>query len=131
MSLEQAPANQTYQQPAYDQTYGQPAYGQTYDPAYQHPASYDQQPAAESSGFDPLAWSPQAIIFNQVKCMAIGIVVFMILMWLLSMVPLIGPIIKNTILRIITKLAELAGIAKCGFTNDFDDILAAEDDGLY
>ena len=59
------------------------------------------------------SWSPQAILFNQLKCMAIGIVLFMIILWLISWIPLIGPWLKRAIQRLVTLLAEFMGVARC------------------
>lgn len=79
-----------------------------------------------SSSFSLASYSPQAIILAQVKCMAIGIVVFLICTWLISKIPVVGPWVSDKIKLLITKTAEWAGVLKCGFANDFDSVLEAE-----
>jgi hypothetical protein len=87
---------------------------------------YEQQYAQPTKGFDIMSYSPQALLWNQAKCMAIGIVVFIVLMWILSRIPVVGPWISDAIKYIITKLAVLAGVINCGFQNDFNDVLVSE-----
>jgi hypothetical protein len=59
-------------------------------------------------------------------CMAQGLVIFMILMYLISMIPFIGPYITGGITWVITKIAVYAGVANCGYKNDFNEIQDAE-----
>lgn len=81
-------------------------------PAYQSPAY------AQSSPMDLGAWSPTALLWNQAVCMAIGIVIFMVVTWLISKIPIIGPWTSRTIKWIITKLAVMAGVLNCGFKDE-------------
>ena len=67
----------------------------------------------KKSSFSLSSWDPRVILYNQVKCFVISIIIFMILIWLISYIPIIGPIMKNLIIRFITFLASMAGVIKC------------------
>ena len=70
------------------------------------------------------------MVIGLLICMVKGMVLFMILMWLISMIPFIGPYIKDGALYAVTKASEYAGIANCGyrdgFGNTFKDIVDSE-----
>lgn len=113
----------------YDTGYG----SKYYDTGYTTPSyGFGSAPmssligANTNTGFNLTDYTPMGMLKNQIWCMAIGIIVFMILMWLISLIPIIGPWISSTIKYMITKLAEFAGVLNCGFANDFDDVLEAE-----
>ena len=105
-------------------------YNTGYTQQYSVPAALPYaQPfsAPEISGFNIMDYTPLGILRKQVWCMAVGIVIFMVLMYFISWIPLVGPWISNTIKYLITKLAEFAGVLKCDmFANDFDAVLEAE-----
>ena len=98
-------------------------YGSTYDTNYGSSVPYG---VYDSTGIDLTAYTPMGMLKNQLWCMAVGIIVFMILMWILSKVPIIGPWLSSTIKYSITKLAEFVGVLNCGFENDFDNLLEVE-----
>ena len=64
-----------------------------------------------------MGYSPQAMLINQIKCTAITIVIFIVLMWILGKIPVAGPYVRDGISWVITKVSVYAGIANCGFTN--------------
>lgn len=108
------------QNQVYGQDYGQ-GYEQDYGQGYPNAAC----PPCESSIFDIII-NPIGFLRNKAICMAIGIVVFMLLMFAISKIPIVGPWVSNTIKLIITKLAVFAGVLNCGFENEFDKILDME-----
>ncbi len=59
------------------------------------------------------SFSPMAIVFSQLKCLAISVFVLLILLWLISKVPLIGPLVSDGIKKGIGTIAEFAGVIKC------------------
>ena len=79
-----------YRYPSYTQNYSAPAYSA---PAYSAPA-----PA-----FNILDYTPIGILKNKIWCMATGIIVFMLLMFVISKIPVVGPRISSTIKYLITK----------------------------
>lgn len=70
-------------------------------------------------GFSLLSFTPMGFLLGQAKCFAISIIVFMILMWLISLIPFVGPWISRTIKLVITKVAVFAGVLNCGFQDGF------------
>lgn len=106
-------------------------YNQYYDGPAQTPAQYQYPTETPAQYTAPASQSmtsfmPMAIIWNQAKCMLIGFVVFAILLYIISLIPLVGPWVRDGVLWLLTKLMEFTGVAKCGYQNDFDDILEAE-----
>jgi hypothetical protein len=97
-------------------------YDTGYNTGYAQPYTAPEMPA-----FNIMDYTPMGMLKNQLWCMAVGIVIFMILMYLISLIPVIGPWVSNKIKWLIAKLAEFAGVINCGFANDFDAVLAAED----
>jgi hypothetical protein len=102
-------------------------YDTGYDQPYSGPAASLPYAQPEMPAFNIMDYTPLGMLKNQLWCMAVGIVIFMILMYVISWIPLIGPWISSTIKWLITTLAEFAGVLNCGFANDFDAVLAAED----
>ena len=75
---------------------------------------YEEYDYDQPSGYGLMSFSPMGFLIKQAKCMAISIIIFMVLIWLISLVPVIGPWVGDTIKLGITKLAEGAGVLNCG-----------------
>ena len=106
----------------YDTGYTQPYPGPSASLPYTQPYTAPATPE-----FNIMDYTPMGMLKNQLWCMGVSIVIFMILTYIISRIPIIGPRISSTIKWLITKLAEFAGVLNCGFANDFDAVLAAED----
>ena len=100
-------------------------YGQQYDQQYDEACPACPSCADSSSGFGGIQ-SPMGFIKDKAICLLIGLALFAIILFLISKIPLIGPKVKSTLLWLLTKLMIFAGIANCGYQNDFDDVLKAE-----
>jgi hypothetical protein len=61
--------------------------------------------------------SPQQFLIEKAICMATGLVIFMLLLWLISLVPIIGRKLKMGVTYLLTKLTSAAGITNCGYKN--------------
>ena len=101
-----------------------------YEPVYEPPPCppCPPCPSCEGMGSDgfSMPMSPMGFLMSYAKCILIGLAIFAIILWAISKVPVIGPWVRNTVLWILTKLMEFAGLANCGFANEFDDVLEAE-----
>jgi hypothetical protein len=61
--------------------------------------------------------SPQQFLMDKAICMATGLVIFMILLWVISLIPIIGPKLKSGVTYLLTQLTSAAGITNCGYQN--------------
>lgn len=104
----------------YDQSY--PQYDQSY-PQYDQQSSYG---TGTGASFNIMDYTPMGMLKNQLWCTAVSIVVIFVLVWLLGMIPIVGPWVVGGIRWVFTKIAELLGVIKCGFANNYSDIRNAE-----
>jgi hypothetical protein len=67
-----------------------------------------------------------AMLRKQAICMDVGISLFVIITWIISLIPIIGPFISRTIKWGITKIAVMAGVLNCGFENEFGTFVQSD-----